>query len=50
MKTKLHLDGEEVPLNDFVEKFFAKVLEGAVSSLKRTDADWKRLTISVERD
>lgn len=50
MKTKLHLDGKEVPLNDFVEKFFASVLEGAVSSLKRTDEEWKNLTISVERD
>jgi hypothetical protein len=49
MKTKLYLDGEEVPLNDFVEKFFAKVLEGAVDSLKRTDSEWKKLNISVER-
>ena len=40
MKTRLYLDEVEVELNDFVMKFFANAVEGAVSSLKDSKSDW----------
>lgn len=49
MRTKMMVDGVEVKLNAFTQKFFAKILEGAVSALRDVDKGWEKLEISVDK-
>ncbi len=46
---KLRVDGKEIPLNDFVERFIQGVVVGGVSSLKGIKDDWKRIEIEVSK-
>jgi hypothetical protein len=45
----LSIDGEIIELNEFVAKFFASTLEGAVSALRDINSNWKELSITVKR-
>ena len=47
MGLKLKVDGNEIPLNDFVEKFIQGVIVGGVSSLKGIKEDWEKIEIEV---
>ncbi len=49
MRVKLVVDGREVPLNNYVQSVFGKVLEALVSTLKGVDGDWKELRVEVRR-
>jgi hypothetical protein len=49
MGMKLKVDGKEIPLNEFVEKFMAGSLTGAVSSLKGINENWKKIEIEIEK-
>ena len=41
MHVELLVDGKKISLNDFVEEFFGKTLDGAISSLSGINDDWK---------
>ncbi len=43
------VDGEEIKINEFVEDFFGKTLQAAVSTLKEVNRDWKQLDIKLKR-
>ena len=47
MGLKLKVDGEDIPLNEFVEKILNGTVVGAVTSLKGIKEDWKRIEISI---
>ena len=47
MKVSLFVDGKKI--NEFVEDFFGKTLQGAVSTLKEVNMDWKELNIKLKR-
>jgi hypothetical protein len=49
MAIKLKVDGNEIPLNDFVGKFVQGVVVGGVSSLKGIKEDWKKIEIEVTK-
>ena len=49
MKVRLLVDGKEIEINEFVEDFFGKTLQGAVSTLKEVNRDWKELDIKLKR-
>ena len=49
MKVSLFVDGKEIKINEFVEDFFGKTLQGAVSALKEVNMDWKELNIKLKR-
>ena len=49
MKVSLFVDGKEIKINEFVEDFFGKTLQGAVSTLKEVNRDWKELDIKLKR-
>ena len=49
MKVNLFVDGKEIKINEFVEDFFGKTLQGAVSTLKEVNKDWKELYIKLKR-
>jgi hypothetical protein len=47
LKMKLRVDGEEIPLNDFVERILTGMVVGGVSALKGIKEDWKKIEIEV---
>ncbi|MEX2739746.1 MAG: hypothetical protein Q6356_011835 [Candidatus Wukongarchaeota archaeon] len=49
MSVKLHVDYEEIELNEFVEKVLSGILLGAVNSLRGIKEDWKEIKIIVSR-
>ena len=49
MDMKLKVDGKEVPLNEFVEKFMSGSITGALASLKGINEDWKKVEIEITR-
>jgi hypothetical protein len=49
MGMKLKVDGKEVPLNEFVEKFMSGSITGAVGSLKGINEDWKKIEIEIKK-
>lgn len=49
MKVSLLVDGKEIKINEFVEDFFGKTLQGAVSTLKEVNRGWKELDIKLKR-
>jgi hypothetical protein len=46
---KLLVDGEEIPLNEFVVKILSGTIVGAVTSLRGIKRDWKKIEIQVTR-
>jgi hypothetical protein len=49
MSMKLKVDGKEISLNEFVEKFIQGTVVGGVSSLKGIKADWKKIEIEITK-
>jgi len=45
----LLVDGEEIDLNEFVEKILAGTIAGAVTSLRGIKKDWKKIEITVTK-
>jgi hypothetical protein len=46
---KLKVDGKEIPLNEFVEKFMSGSITGAITSLKGINQDWKKIEIEIQK-
>jgi len=46
---KLRVDGKEIPLNEFVEKYMEGTIVGGISNLKGIREDWKKLELEVTR-
>jgi len=49
LNVKLLVDGEEIDLNEFVEKMLGGTLVGAVTSLRGMKKDWKKIEVTVTR-
>ena len=49
MSLKLLVDGNEIPLNEFVEKILTGSIIGAASSLRGIKEDWKKIQIEISR-
>ena len=49
METKLSVDGEEIVLNEFVNKILSGTVAGAVTSLRGINKTWKKIEITVKR-
>jgi len=47
LNAKLSVDGEEIDLNEFVEKILSGTVAGAVASLRGIKKDWKTIEIRV---
>jgi hypothetical protein len=46
---KLFVDGEEIALNEFVNRILGGVIAGAVISLRGVKEDWKKIRIEVTK-
>ena len=49
MGMKLLVDGKEIPLNEFVEKFMIGSIVGAVTSLKGIKGDWEKIELKITK-
>ena len=49
MNARLTVDGEEIDLNEFVEKMLEGTIIGAVTSLRGIKKDWKKIEITVTK-
>jgi hypothetical protein len=49
LNARLSIDGEEVDLNEFVEKILGGTIVGAVTSLRGVKKDWKKIAIEVTK-
>jgi len=47
MVMRLRVDGNEIPLNEFVEKILSGTVVGAVTSLRGIKENWKKIEIEV---
>jgi len=45
LDVKLHIDDEEIEINEFVEKVLSGIILGAVNSLRGIKENWKELKI-----
>jgi hypothetical protein len=46
---KLKVDGKEIPLNEFVDKFVSGSITGAITSLKGINENWKKIEIEIQK-
>jgi len=49
MEVKLYVDGKDISLNEFIEKFLSGTLVGAVESLRDIKRDWKKIEIRITK-
>jgi hypothetical protein len=49
LKAKLLVDGVEIELNEFVEKFLSGTVAGAVASLRGVNKNWKKIDLQIEK-
>lgn len=47
--TNVRVDGEDVPLNEFVSRMIAGVITGALLTLRGVGEDWKSIEIEIKR-
>jgi len=45
----LEVDGEKIPMNDFVKKILTGMITGSVGALHGFEKDWKTLSIRLKR-
>ncbi|VVB86782.1 Uncharacterised protein [uncultured archaeon] len=45
----LNVDGQEIPMNDFVRKIISGTIAGAIGTLRDVGEDWKTIDISLRR-
>lgn len=45
----LEVDGQNIPMNDFVKKILCGMITGAVETLRDVDDDWKSINIKINR-
>ncbi len=49
MVMNLKVDGKEIPLNEFVEKYMQGTVVGGLSTLKGIKEDWKKIEIEITK-
>ena len=49
MGLKLKVNGKDVPLNEFVERFIEGVVVGGVSSWKGIRDNWEKIEIEISK-
>jgi hypothetical protein len=49
MNARLVVDGQEVNLNEFVERILSGMVVGAVTSLRGIKKDWTKIEVEVTK-
>ena len=50
MGMKIKVDGNNIPLNEFVEKIISGTIVGAVTSLRGIKEDWEKIEIEISSE
>ncbi|MCX9085777.1 MAG: hypothetical protein OIN87_13370 [Candidatus Methanoperedens sp.] len=45
----LEVDGEEIPVNDFVKNILSGMIRGSVETLRGVGEEWKTINIKLKR-
>lgn len=45
----LEIDGNQIPLNDFVRKILCGMVKGSIETLRGVGDDWKTVKITLDR-
>ncbi len=45
----LEIDGEEIPMNDFVKKILCGMVKGSIETLRGVNDDWMTVNIKLSR-
>ena len=49
MEVELIIDGENVVINDFVQKIFGSMVGGAVEALHGVNSDWGDVSLKIKK-
>jgi hypothetical protein len=49
LEVKVLVDGEEIPLNEFVKTILAGTFVGAITSLRGIKREWKEIKIEIAK-
>jgi hypothetical protein len=49
MDVVLEVDGEKIPMNDFVRKILCGMIAGSIEALRGVGNNWKTVDISLKR-
>jgi hypothetical protein len=49
METELIVDGENIPMNEFVKKILGSMVGGAVETLHGVESEWSEVSLTVKR-
>ncbi len=49
MDVVLEVDGEKIPMNDFVRKILCGMIAGSIEALRGVGNDWKTVDIRLKR-
>jgi len=49
MNAELIVDGEKIPMNDFIQKMLGRMLGGAVETLHGVEREWSEVSLTVKR-
>lgn len=50
MNVRVVVDGNEIPINEFVNQMLSGMICGAIMTLKGVREDWKTIEISLEKE
>ncbi len=45
----LEVDGEKIPINEFVNKILYGMISGSIGALHGVDENWRTINISIKR-
>ena len=48
-EVEIKIDGEQLPISNFVQRFTASVVEGILSSLKGAPENYSQVTLTIQR-
>lgn len=49
METELIVDGEKIPMNEFVQKILGSMVGGVVETLHGVESEWTEVSLTIKR-
>jgi hypothetical protein len=48
-KVEIRIDGERLPISNFVQRFTARIVEGILASLKGVPENYREVSLTIQR-
>jgi hypothetical protein len=49
MESELIVDGEKIPMNEFLQKILGNMVGGAVETLHGVESEWTEVSLKIKR-